>query len=44
MHALQARKNLELVRGAKDVDKEWDDLVEAASLASMCKHPWKTLF
>ena len=42
--SLQARKNLELVRGTKDVDREFDDLVEYARLAHECKHPWKTLF
>ena len=41
---LQARKNLELVRGTKDVDKEFDDLVEAARLANMCQHQWARLF
>ena len=41
---LQARKNLELVRGTKDVDKEFDDLVEAARLANMCQHQWGRLF
>ena len=39
---MQARKNLELVRGTNDIDKEWDDLLEAAHLAAMCKHPRKT--
>ena len=41
---LQARKNLELVRGTKDVDKEFNDLVEAARLANMCQHQWARLF
>ena len=41
---LQARKNLELVRGTKDVDKEFNDLVEAARLANMCQHQWGRLF
>ena len=41
---VQARKNLEYVRGRKDVDREYNDLVEAAKLAAECKHPWKTLF
>ncbi|DBA80098.1 hypothetical protein WJX79_008133 [Trebouxia sp. C0005] len=40
----QARKNLQLVRGTKDVDKEFNDLVEFAKLAAECKHPWRTLF
>ena len=44
VHALQARKNLQLVRGTKDVDKEFNDLVEFAKLAAQCKHPWRTLF
>lgn len=30
---MQARKNLEFVRGTRDVDKEYNDLVEAAELA-----------
>ncbi len=41
---MQARKNLQLVRGTKDVDKEFNDLVEFAKLAAECKHPWRTLF
>ena len=41
---MQARKNLEYVRGTKDVDREFDDLVTYAKLANECKHPWKTLF
>lgn len=41
---MQARKNLEYVRGTKDVDQEFNDLVEYAKLANQCKHPWKTLF
>lgn len=41
---LQARKNLAYVRGRKDVDREFNNLVEAAKLAAECKHPWKTLF
>lgn len=44
VHAVQARKNLQLVRGTKDVDKEFNDLVEFAKLAAECKHPWRTLF
>ncbi|DBB00261.1 TPA: Transcription factor stp1 [Trebouxia sp. C0004] len=40
----QARKNLEYVRGRKDVDKEFNDLVEAAHIASQCKNPWGTIF
>ena len=44
MHAVQAKKNLQLVRGTKDVDKEFNDLVEFAKLAAECKHPWRTLF
>lgn len=44
MHVVQARKNLEYVRGRKDVDREYNDLCEAAKLAAECKHPWKTLF
>ncbi len=42
--SLQARKNLEYVRGRKDVDKEWNDLVEAGHIASQCKNPWGTIF
>ena len=38
---MQARKNLELVRGTKDVDKEFNDMVSAAHLAMAVKHPWK---
>lgn len=38
---VQARKNLELVRGTKDVDKEFNDMVQAAHLAMAVKHPWK---
>ena len=41
---LQARKNLEYVRGRKDVDKEFNDLVEAAHIAAQCKNPWRTIF
>jgi len=44
VHAVQARKNLQLVRGTKDVDREFNDLVEFAKLAAECKHPWRTLF
>ena len=44
VHAVQAKKNLQLVRGTKDVDKEFNDLVEFAKLAAECKHPWRTLF
>ncbi|DBA96840.1 TPA: species-specific tRNA processing [Trebouxia sp. C0006] len=40
----QARKNLEYVRGRKDVDKEFNDLVEAAHIAAQCKNPWGTIF
>ncbi len=42
--SLQARKNLEYVRGRKDVDKEFNDLVEAAHIAAQCKNPWGTIF
>ena len=41
---LQARKNLEFVRGRKDVDREFNDLVAAAQIAAACKRPWRTLF
>ena len=41
---MQARKNLEFVRGTQDVDKEFDDLVEAADLAKQVKHPWRNMF
>ena len=41
---VQARKNLEYVRGRKDVDKEFNDLVEAARIAAQCKNPWGTIF
>ena len=43
-HCLQARKNLEYVRGRKDVDKEFNGLVEAGRIAAQCKNPWGTLF
>ena len=41
---MQARKNLEYVRGRKDVDKEFNDLVEAGRIAAQCKNPWGTFF
>ena len=41
---VQARKNLEFVRGTHDVDKEFNDLVDAAELAKQVKHPWKNMF
>lgn len=37
---MQARKNLELVRGTKNVDKEFAAISEAAELAKLCPHPW----
>ncbi|KAK9793222.1 hypothetical protein WJX73_005399 [Symbiochloris irregularis] len=40
----QARKNLEFVRGTRDVDKEFQHLVEAADLAKQVRHPWKNMF
>ncbi|KAK9865397.1 hypothetical protein WJX84_000121 [Apatococcus fuscideae] len=40
----QARKNLEYIRGTKDVDVEFNDIVEAAELAAAVKHPWRNLF
>ena len=43
-NCVQARKNLEYVRGRKDVDKEFNDLVEAARIAAQCKNPWGTIF
>lgn len=42
--ALQARKNLEYVRGTKDVDREFNDLIAAGQIAASCKHPWRTFF
>ena len=41
---VQARKNLEYIRGTKDVDVEFNDIVEAAELAAAVKHPWRNLF
>ena len=41
---MQARKNLEFVRGTHDVDKEFNDLVEAAELAKQVRHPWRNMF
>ncbi|KAK9839129.1 hypothetical protein WJX74_010039 [Apatococcus lobatus] len=42
--ASKAKKNLQFVRGTKDVDKEFNDIVEAAELAAAVKHPWRNLF
>ena len=42
LHA-QARKNLELVRGTKNVDVEFAAITEAAELAKLCPHPWYAL-
>ena len=38
---VQARRSLELVRGTADVDKEFNDMVQAGELARAIKHPWK---
>ena len=34
---MQARRNLEIVRGTKDVDKEFNDLADAAELSAAVK-------
>ena len=34
---------LEKIRGTKDVDEEYQDIVEKAELASMVKNPWTLL-
>lgn len=41
---VQARKNLEYVRGTSNVDKEFAALTEAADLAKQVKHPWVNIF
>ena len=35
---MQARKNLEIVRGTSEVDKEFADLAEAADLAMSVRY------
>ena len=34
---------LEKIRGTKDVDEEYQDILEKAELASMVKNPWTLL-
>jgi len=40
---LQARRVLEKIRGTKDVDEEYQDILEKAELAAMVKNPWTLL-
>ena len=40
---LQARQVLEKIRGTKDVDEEYQDILEKAELAAMVKNPWTLL-
>jgi hypothetical protein len=39
----QARRVLEKIRGTRDVDEEYQDILEKAELASMVKNPWTLL-
>lgn len=39
----QARKVLEKVRGTKDVDEEYNNILEKAQLAAQIKNPWTLL-
>ena len=41
---MQARRNLEIVRGTKDVDTEFADIQQAADLAATVKNPWRLFF
>lgn len=41
--ALQARRVLEKIRGTKDVDEEYQDILEKAELAALVKNPWTLL-
>ena len=40
---LQARRVLEKIRGTKDVDEEFQDILEKAELAALVKNPWTLL-
>ena len=40
---VQARRVLEKIRGTKDVDEEYQDILEKAELAAMVKNPWTLL-
>jgi hypothetical protein len=40
---LQARKVLEKIRGSKDVDEEFADILEKAELAKQITNPWTLL-
>ncbi len=41
--AWQARRVLEKIRGTKDVDEEYQDILEKAELAALVKNPWTLL-
>ncbi len=41
--AVQARHVLEKIRGTKDVDEEFQDILEKAELAALVKNPWTLL-
>ena len=42
-NAWQARRVLEKIRGTKDVDEEYQDILEKAELAALVKNPWTLL-
>ena len=43
LNGLQARHVLEKIRGTKDVDEEFQDILEKAELAALVKNPWTLL-